>query len=66
MEDGAPCYTAKATQKWLNQNEIKKLPWPSQSPDINTIEHLWAIFDWKLHKKNKKPSSQTEYLSFLH
>ena len=35
MEDGAPCHTARATQLWPNQNGITKLPWPSQSPDID-------------------------------
>ena len=54
------------TQNWLNQNGIKKLPWQSQSPDMNPIELLWAIIDRKRRKKNKKPSSKTEYLRLLH
>ena len=71
IEDGGPCHTAKATQNWLNQNGlnqngIKKLPWPSQSSDMNPIEHLWAILDQKFCKKNKEPSSKTEYLRLLH
>ena len=42
-----------------------KLPWLSQSPDMNPIEHLWAILDQKLCKNNKKPSSKAEYLRLL-
>ena len=66
MEDGTPSHTVKVTQNWLNQNGIKKLPWPSQSLDMNPIEHIWAILDWKLCKKNKESLSKTEYLRLLH
>ena len=28
--------------KWLKDNKVKVLEWPSQKPDINHIKNLWA------------------------
>ena len=53
QEDNAPIHTAKIAKKWKSDNNIKSLPWPAQSPDLNPIENLWDELERQV--RNHKP-----------
>jgi transposase len=45
-------------QEWLWDKFLNVLEWPSQSPDLNPIEHLWR--DLKIAVERRSPSNLTE------
>ena len=55
--DNDPKHTSKVP-KWLKDNKAKVLEWPSQSPDLNNIETVWA--ELKKHVRLRKPTNLTQ------
>ena len=51
QQDGTPAHTAKVTKKWLSDNNINSLDWPSVSSDLNPIECVWAIMRKRLRNE---------------
>lgn len=49
QQDGARCHTSRATLKFLEDNNIPVLPWTANSPDMNPIEHVWALLKKRVY-----------------
>ena len=48
LDDSARPHRGKKIEKWNEDNQIKKVEWPGNSPDLNPIENLWALLKQKL------------------
>lgn len=60
QQDNASVHTSAKVRKFFKTNKINVLEWPSNSPDLNIIEHVWAYIKRQLDNYEEPPKNLDE------
>jgi transposase len=60
QHDNDPKHTSRRAKKWLLEHKVRVLPWPSSSPDMNPIEHVWAELNRAVRARPILPRNRDE------
>ena len=60
QQDNDPKHTSRIAKEFLDKNVPEVMDWLSNSPDLNTIETLWAIVKRNVELRRPKNLSELE------
>ncbi|KFM69674.1 Transposable element Tcb2 transposase, partial [Stegodyphus mimosarum] len=60
MDDNAPCHRSVLVDDFLETENIQRMSWPANSPDLNPIELVWDMLGRQIVALSHPPSSVTE------
>ncbi|GBB92182.1 hypothetical protein RclHR1_01980007 [Rhizophagus clarus] len=60
QQDNDPKHTSRIAKEFLRDNVPEVMDWPSNSPDLNLIENLWAIVKGNVERRMPKNLNDLE------
>lgn len=59
VQDNCPIHRASVVREWFsNHPEIKVIPWPARSPDLNPIENIWGLMVQRWEARDERCTEQ--------
>ncbi|GFS80317.1 transposable element Tcb2 transposase [Trichonephila clavipes] len=55
MDDNARPHRANLVDEFLESEDIKRIPWPANPPDLNPIENLWDYLGRAIARRHPPP-----------
>ena len=65
QQDNDRKHTSRLATRWFEDHNIILLPWPSSSPDMNIIEHVWDELERRVRRRNPLPRNVDELWAAL-
>ena len=65
VQDNARPHVARVCRQFLDDEGIDAIDWPSRSPDLNPIEHLWDVMYRCIRRRQVPPQTVQELTDAL-
>ena len=63
QDDNAPVHASRETERWKQENNIKRVTWPYQSSDHNIIENMWHTIKIRLQSQITDVKNRTQHVA---